>query len=76
MPATRFEELPHLSCGMCDNAIPKRIGHMVKMPIPFLHNNKLWHVNVPLCINEDCLLARGGTFVEHRTPSRPNTNAY
>jgi hypothetical protein len=59
----------NLTCSLCKSPI-------VMKPITFIEGTRQYTVDVPVCINESCLERRGARFVDTRTLSRPNTNAY
>jgi len=46
------------TCSLC--------GHQaVWRPVSFMADNKLWRVEIPICINPPCLLQRDATYIEY-----------
>lgn len=43
---------------------------MAWRPINLVLHDKLWRIEIPVCIIEECMIKREGTYVEYRTESR------
>lgn len=55
--------MPNMTCTLCNHQVVWR-------PVSFVADNKLWRVEIPLCINPPCLIKRHATYYDHLTGSK------
>jgi hypothetical protein len=51
------------TCTLCNHQIAWR-------PVSFIADNKLWRVEIPLCIQPDCLLKRDAVWIDYLAEKR------